>query len=257
MALDLPPCRRQWFWPVTIARGPYPFPSRTRSSSLCARMVLHGRLCGRVRRCRPILSKAPDAFWRRGLSCILLGGILAMARGHGGTGHGQRPGGGHVYGHRERAGTIDHGYGHGKRHGHGRIPVSGRDCDVRGFHVPVTVPVPLPVVVLRDRTRSRKRARSRDTGNGRAAGTCTGHRERARTIDHGYGHGKGNGHVELRAGFLFPAVTGALGFSRARDRASAPARGRVTRPYPFPYTCPFPAVAVMQPRRNPVCWLPT
>ena len=49
------------FWPVIIARGPHPFPSRTRSLSLAARMVLPGRPGGRVRRRRPILQNAPIA----------------------------------------------------------------------------------------------------------------------------------------------------------------------------------------------------
>jgi hypothetical protein len=49
-----PPTR---FWPAIIARGPHPFPSRTRSLSLAARMVLPGRPGGRVRRRRPILRK--------------------------------------------------------------------------------------------------------------------------------------------------------------------------------------------------------
>ena len=37
---------------VAIAEGPHPFPFRTRSLSPPAPMVLHGRLCGRVGRCR-------------------------------------------------------------------------------------------------------------------------------------------------------------------------------------------------------------
>jgi hypothetical protein len=52
-------------WPVTIARGPHPFPFRTRSLSLAARMVLPGRPGGRVRRRRPILRKpCPGALLR-------------------------------------------------------------------------------------------------------------------------------------------------------------------------------------------------
>ena len=43
-------------WPVIIARGTHPFPSRTRSLSLAARMVLPGRPGGRVRRHRPLIS---------------------------------------------------------------------------------------------------------------------------------------------------------------------------------------------------------
>ena len=41
-------------WLVVIARGPHPFPSRTRPLSLAARMVLQGRPCGRVRRRQPL-----------------------------------------------------------------------------------------------------------------------------------------------------------------------------------------------------------
>ena len=54
------------FWPVIIARGPHPFPSRTRSLSLAARMVLPGRPGGRVRRRRPMLQKPRSAFTMRG-----------------------------------------------------------------------------------------------------------------------------------------------------------------------------------------------
>ena len=39
-------------WPAAMARGPHPFPSRTRSLSLAARMVLPGPPGGRVRRRR-------------------------------------------------------------------------------------------------------------------------------------------------------------------------------------------------------------
>jgi hypothetical protein len=46
--------------PASIARGPHPFPSRTRSLSLAARMVLPGPLGGRVRR-RRLSSKSPSA----------------------------------------------------------------------------------------------------------------------------------------------------------------------------------------------------
>ncbi len=44
------------FMPVIIAEGFHPIPSRTRSLSLPAPMVLHGRLCGRVgHRRHPVL----------------------------------------------------------------------------------------------------------------------------------------------------------------------------------------------------------
>ena len=45
-------------FPVVKARGPYPIPSRTRSSSLSAPMVLHGSLCGRVGRRRKFFLKS-------------------------------------------------------------------------------------------------------------------------------------------------------------------------------------------------------
>jgi hypothetical protein len=48
-------------WPAAMARGPHPFPSRTRSLSLAARMVLRGRPRGRVRRRRPMTPIAPVA----------------------------------------------------------------------------------------------------------------------------------------------------------------------------------------------------
>ena len=44
--------------PVIMARGPHPFPFRTRSLSLAARMVLPGKPGGRVRRHRPPLHES-------------------------------------------------------------------------------------------------------------------------------------------------------------------------------------------------------
>ena len=38
--------------PVVIGSGSHPFPFRTRKLSLLPPMVLHGKLCGRVGRCR-------------------------------------------------------------------------------------------------------------------------------------------------------------------------------------------------------------
>ena len=38
--------------PVVIGSGSHPFPFRTRKLSLIPPMVLHGKLCGRVGRCR-------------------------------------------------------------------------------------------------------------------------------------------------------------------------------------------------------------
>jgi hypothetical protein len=58
---------RRWqrIWLAIMARGPHPFPSRTRSLSLAARMVLPGRPGGRVRRRQPVLrEKAPISPYR-------------------------------------------------------------------------------------------------------------------------------------------------------------------------------------------------
>src|SRR5207249_10001224 len=43
---------RQPSLPVVIGSGSHPFPFRTRKLSLIPPMVLHGKLCGRVGRCR-------------------------------------------------------------------------------------------------------------------------------------------------------------------------------------------------------------
>src|SRR5438552_3826040 len=45
--------------PVVIGSGSHPFPFRTRKLSLIPPMVLHGKLCGRVGRCRHY-STGPD-----------------------------------------------------------------------------------------------------------------------------------------------------------------------------------------------------
>ena len=63
-------------WPVAMARGPHPFPSRTRSLSLAARMVLLGRPSGRVRRRRPLYRTAPDAQHERTGAVLHPGGPL-------------------------------------------------------------------------------------------------------------------------------------------------------------------------------------
>src|SRR5688572_20325776 len=42
--------------PVVIGAGSHPFPFRTRKLSLLPPMVLHGKLCGRVGRCRHYLN---------------------------------------------------------------------------------------------------------------------------------------------------------------------------------------------------------
>src|SRR5438034_9260669 len=49
---------RQPSLPVVIGSGSHPFPFRTRKLSLIPPMVLHGKLCGRVGRCRHYLVNA-------------------------------------------------------------------------------------------------------------------------------------------------------------------------------------------------------
>src|SRR5258708_25716611 len=48
---------RQLSLPVVIGSGSHPFPFRTRKLSLIPPMVLHGKLCARVGRCRHYFSK--------------------------------------------------------------------------------------------------------------------------------------------------------------------------------------------------------
>src|SRR4051812_44898690 len=55
--------------PVVIGSGSPPFPFRTRKLSLIPPMVLHGKLCGRVGRCRHYSSESPRALVR-GLSFV-------------------------------------------------------------------------------------------------------------------------------------------------------------------------------------------
>jgi hypothetical protein len=72
---------RQLSLPVVIGSGSHPFPFRTRKLSLIPPMVLHGKLCGRVGRCRHYLDKRPDVETRRAFAFV--GGLflLAMRRG--------------------------------------------------------------------------------------------------------------------------------------------------------------------------------
>jgi hypothetical protein len=51
--------------PVVIGVGSHPFPFRTRKLSLLPPMVLHGKLCGRVGRCRHYL-ESPNVTRRSG-----------------------------------------------------------------------------------------------------------------------------------------------------------------------------------------------
>src|SRR5258707_14808016 len=44
-------------FPVVISRRPHPIPSRTRKLSSSEPMVLHGKPCGRVGRCRDYFSR--------------------------------------------------------------------------------------------------------------------------------------------------------------------------------------------------------
>src|SRR3979411_3321316 len=55
---------RQLSLPVVIGSGSHPFPFRTRKLSLIPPMVLHGKLCGRVGRCRHY-SEKPASFGSR------------------------------------------------------------------------------------------------------------------------------------------------------------------------------------------------
>jgi hypothetical protein len=58
--------------PVVIGSGLHPFPFRTRKLSLIPPMVLHGKLCGRVGRCRHYSSK-PVVSNRNGLLVLYAG----------------------------------------------------------------------------------------------------------------------------------------------------------------------------------------
>ena len=53
------PNPRQTSMPVVIGSGSHPFPFRTRKLSLIPPMVLHGKLCGRVGRCRQSIHEGP------------------------------------------------------------------------------------------------------------------------------------------------------------------------------------------------------
>src|SRR5438093_11764495 len=59
---------RQLSLPVVIGSGSHPFPFRTRKLSLIPPMVLHGKLCGRVGRCRHYSHK-PASFGSRAFVC--------------------------------------------------------------------------------------------------------------------------------------------------------------------------------------------
>src|SRR6185369_10253698 len=56
--------------PVVIGSGSHPFPFRTRKLSLIPPMVLHGKLCGRVGRCRHYFDKRPDVETRWAFSFL-------------------------------------------------------------------------------------------------------------------------------------------------------------------------------------------
>src|SRR5204863_9589305 len=51
--------------PVVIGSGFHPFPFRTRKLSLIPPMVLHGKLCGRVGRCRQSYTTAEGPMRKR------------------------------------------------------------------------------------------------------------------------------------------------------------------------------------------------
>jgi hypothetical protein len=67
--------------PVVIGSGSHPFPFRTRKLSLIPPMVLHGKLCGRVGRCRHYSSESPRGSLR-GLSLCTPAGAAASAVSH-------------------------------------------------------------------------------------------------------------------------------------------------------------------------------
>ena len=56
-------------FPVVISRRPHPIPSRTRKLSSSEPMVLHGKPCGRVGRCRDFFKARPE---QGGLSFLSL-----------------------------------------------------------------------------------------------------------------------------------------------------------------------------------------
>ena len=62
--------------PVVIGVGSHPFPFRTRKLSQLPPMVLHGKLCGRVGRCRHYLERAREHHVRGLFSCTRLSPVV-------------------------------------------------------------------------------------------------------------------------------------------------------------------------------------
>src|SRR6266536_3346378 len=71
-------------FPAALPEGPHPIPSRTRKLSPPGPMVLHGRPCGRVGRCRSLLGPpvfidwGPFSFPELGVGLLLRGGDNAV-----------------------------------------------------------------------------------------------------------------------------------------------------------------------------------
>src|SRR6266536_2047386 len=69
-------------FPAALPEGPHPIPSRTRKLSPPGPMVLHGRPCGRVGRCRSLLGPpvfidwGPFSFPELGVGLLLGGGAV-------------------------------------------------------------------------------------------------------------------------------------------------------------------------------------
>jgi hypothetical protein len=64
-------------FPAAISRRPHPIPSRTRKLSSSEPMVLHGKPCGRVGRCRDLFPKELEPVMARAF-CFLSAGLCRM-----------------------------------------------------------------------------------------------------------------------------------------------------------------------------------
>ena len=62
-------------FPVVFSRRPHPIPSRTRKLSSSEPMVLHGKPCGRVGRCRDYSVKGPPS-----AGPFFLGSLVALGK---------------------------------------------------------------------------------------------------------------------------------------------------------------------------------
>ena len=73
------PNPRQTSMPVVIGSGSHPFPFRTRKLSLIPPMVLRGKLCGRVGRCRHYFEDREFENNSRAFSCTVLRALFQVA----------------------------------------------------------------------------------------------------------------------------------------------------------------------------------